>query len=76
MAEHPTNSDMIDALNMVCEYAESNLPKGWMIQLTMTSDESYLELTDSDSVVHEVEVDGWESAVVAMCEYSKERTNG
>lgn len=37
---------LIDAVNLICEFVEENLPEGWSLSLAMNSEESYLELTN------------------------------
>jgi hypothetical protein len=37
---------LIDAVNLICEFVEGNLPQGWNLSLTMNSEDASLELLD------------------------------
>lgn len=37
---------LIDATNILCEFADKNLPAGWEIQLSMARGEATMELYD------------------------------
>lgn len=64
---NPTHSELIDALNLLCEYAEEHLPKDYTITAEFTREEQTLELTDRDGEVIESYPDALLSAFAQMC---------
>ena len=72
MNAEPTNSELIEAMNMLCEHVQSNLPAGWTIRLDMSSIEATLELLDHEDIAHEIECHTFISPVNSMIDYAGE----
>lgn len=69
-----TDRQLIDAVNLLCQYVDENLPRGWEITLTMRNGEAEATLTDpfgedvwTDAADYNV------STLRDMCDTAKER---
>lgn len=72
--EHlPSDRELIDACNLLCEYVEKSLPADYEIALVMRGSESECILYDVEG--RDVEVIGelGRSLIAEMCEVARER---
>lgn len=69
----PTDRQLIDALNLVCDYAMRRIAPGWQIELTIASDESCLTLYDADGTQYDVVPETGQSMIRDMCDRSIEQ---
>lgn len=67
-----TNSQLIDAVNLLCNHVEGRLADGWHITLCMAYDEAWLELTGPDGEEYESEACRFRSPINTMIDLSNE----
>lgn len=71
--QNPTEQQLIDATNLLCDYVSQHLRPGWNMTLTMNNEEAYLTLEDEDCVDHnDIESGPDVSGVTALIEYARE----
>lgn len=51
-SKEPTDRELIDAVNLLCDFVSDRLPDGWQLSLVMSRDEAYLELMGPDGDTH------------------------
>lgn len=61
---------LIDAVNLLCEYAESKIASGWEVHLICRAGESELTLLDPSGEEHEVHSDRDWSTWAEACDVS------
>ena len=65
--------DLIDAVNLICGYVNSHLPKDWEINLKMTSVDASISLEDpAFNVCDNGLFDGDSAMLVDMCNFAQE----
>lgn len=69
----PSHQQLIDAMNLICEYGMKHLADGWTIGLHIERGECSCELMDCDADVVEVASEFGVSHLVSMCELSHEK---
>lgn len=63
---------LIDAMHLLCLYAEKNLPEGYTITAVFGKEEASLELTDPCDVPIDVDSDRDISQFRRMCDFAKD----
>ena len=63
---------LISSMNLLCEYVKEQLPRGWQIELVMTSTEAHIALYDQ--YFEEVHVDSESGIRIlhSMCQAAKD----
>lgn len=69
--EESTNIELIDAVNLICEYVGSNLPEHWEIKLNMSSIECTMDLISPDGRDVEYETERGLSALRSIVETAR-----
>lgn len=72
--QRPTRAqhqELIDAVNLICDYAQKNLPSGWSIDLTLARDECSSELFDPmGDEIEDTFGESGISSIAAMCDHA------
>ena len=72
MRQNEESQALIDAVNLIGRYIESNIADGWEIEMRFNAIECYVTLSNANGDEIDVCLSGDYSTIIELCEASKE----